>query len=292
MLGAATLLHITESAVFRFLRHVHRRVGFIKCLLIHPNREMRVSFSALALIRDGGSYLLVRDLHRPEAFAPFGGVYKHKESGVLDKLEFKPQSSRQMDDMKNDLRGFLPRRNLAKLAHWFQSGRDRESAEECLQREFMEEIREAKLSKTLRCPDVLSFRFVRRVHEGPEEVPGQTYTQYRTFDVYKIDESHVSMRKFSNKLLAEARNGQENLMLATAQEIVSGRGPSSEQIGHNAGYLFGARRVRPDTPMVQDRLGTGANSEKARVEAASPPKFSAQVAHANPRRTKKTRRSS
>lgn len=236
------------------IRRAYRRVQYIRCALIHPAHDIHVSFSALAVIKDGGSYLLARSLHCPESFGPVGGIYKHQKATALDELEFKQEVTGEMERAKNDLRGILPRRNLAKLAAWFQSGKDRETGEECLQRKFVEAHEEAQLPATVTCPDFVSFRFVRSVHEGPDKVAEQACAQYRIFHVYKVDESNAFTRKLISRLVAEARNGQENLILATTQEIIFGRSASGEQIDHNAGYLLGSRRVRPDTTIFEESL--------------------------------------
>lgn len=126
---------------------------------------------------------------------------------MLDKLEFKGHRLHPVDDMQNDLRGFLPQRNLPKLVRWFKKRKeDRETADECLTREFSEEVREAKLNK-IRCPQFIPFQLVRRVQEGPEKVLGQPYMQYRIFNIYKIDESKTFAKQFKTKLLAAARRG-------------------------------------------------------------------------------------
>ena len=81
--GLITLgIHVLERA---------RRVRFVKCRFIQPNVDIRISFSCLLRISEGGRYLLVRNLHRPELFGPFGGVFKHYDRAKeeLDRFEFK-----------------------------------------------------------------------------------------------------------------------------------------------------------------------------------------------------------
>jgi hypothetical protein len=223
--------------------------------MIKRSEDMRVSFSALVLLRDGDHYLLVRNLHRPESFAPFGGVFKYKDSSILDELEFRPQTIESTDhinsDMKDDLRGFLPRKNLPALAAWFRKSKGRENADDCLRRELAEEIREVGIPKKIKCPEIIPFHFVRRIEEGPEQVPGEMYTQYRIFEVYEPDASKSSVKKFVRQLMECARAGQKDLLLVTAQEMVSGRAGSGDLIGHHACYLFGSKRVRPGSPMFR-----------------------------------------
>ena len=246
MFGEALLLHIVESSLFHFFRHGYLHIRLIKCRLFHPNQDIRIAFSAMLLIRQGGKYLLVRNLHRPESFGPLGGVYKYTDSTFLDELEFKPQVFD--SDMANDLRGFLPRKRLAKLVVWFKQAKDRESASDCLKRELAEEVREAGLKK-IKDPDNVPVRLVRSVHEGPEKIPGQAYTQYRIFEIYELDSPKGRLKDLQERLVDEATQGHKNLVLAHAEEIISGRDASGHLIGHHAGYFLGEKRIRPESPM-------------------------------------------
>src|SRR5262245_52406252 len=126
-----------------------RRVRFWHCSLINRKTEMRVAFSAFLKISDGQRYVLVRNLHRPETFSPFGGVLKHNSAAVqeLDECQFKPDAVGNASDAKNDLRGFLPRARLRRIVRWYDGVRDRESAGECLMRELREELNEIGLRK-------------------------------------------------------------------------------------------------------------------------------------------------
>jgi hypothetical protein len=249
MLGEALILHIVESTTFHLFRHGYLHLRFVNCALIHPSQDMRVAFSAILLIRDGGNYLLVRNLHRPESFGPFGGVFKYIDPSRLDQLEFKPETTASGKDMKDDLRGYLPRKKLSALVAWFKTMKGRELADECIRRELAEEIAEVGLSSQLKCPDIFPIRLIRSVQESPARVPGQNYTQFRLFEIYEPDLSKKSIKHFCNRLLGHARRGHKDLLLVSAEEIVSGRAASGPLIGHHAGYLFGKKRVRPDTPM-------------------------------------------
>jgi SMODS-associated NUDIX domain len=256
----AIALHLFESAAFHAFRHGFLRLRFLKCATIRRSEDMRIAFSALVLLRDGDHYLLVRNLHRPESFAPFGGVFKYKDLSMLDQFEFRPQTLGSIDninsDMKDDLRGFLPRKNLSALVAWFRKGKGRETADDCLRRELAEEIQEIGISRQVKCPEVIPFRFIRRVEEGPENIPGETYTQYRIFEVYEPDISKPSVNKLVKTLMSRAYSGEKDLLFATSQEIVSGRAASGNLIGHHAGYLFGNKRVRPGSPMFKAKSTT------------------------------------
>jgi hypothetical protein len=240
--------------IAHFLDHVSReqlwKIRLLLCKFIAPREEMRVSFSALLRSAEGDSYLLVRSLHRKEAFGPFGGVYKYHDPArsQLDDLEFRPQSGTAVDDMKNDLRGFLPRRRVLALTRWFDHAIGREHAGICLHRELIEELKEVRLATRHPVPKLIQFKHIRRVREGPVRAAGQTYTQYRIFDIYDVAEPDEEVSQFLRDLRSAAAT-HKDLMLATAREIVAGRSADGRMIGHHAGYLFGRKRTRPDEPM-------------------------------------------
>jgi len=215
---------------------------------------MRVSLSAFLRISEGDSYILVRSLHRKEAFGPFGGVYKYFSSAGtrLDELQFRPQGIN--PEMRNDLRGFLPRRYLLRFLRWFDEGKEREDAANCLFRELREEIREVRLAQEIAVPEMFSCRRVRRVQEGPSIAAGQKYTQYRIFDVYEIIEPNKEMVRFLSELRSSAVK-HKDLLVASAKEIIAGRSNDDRIIGHHAGYLFQRKRVRPDEPMFVEPRG-------------------------------------
>ena len=180
MVGEAFLLHILESTLFHMLKHGVVRPKILPCYLYRRTENIRVSFSMLLQVRDGSEYLLVRNLHRKETFGPFGGVVKTKggASEALDALEFEFQEIDR--DMRGDLRGFLPRRHLGALLTWYARRANRETPDECLTRELGEEIVEAEVAGP-KLPDILLFKPVRRIEEGPYLVPGEDYTQYIIF---------------------------------------------------------------------------------------------------------------
>jgi hypothetical protein len=244
--------------VAHLLDHASRerlwKVGLLPCKLISPNEDLRVSFSAFLRIRQGDSYLLVRSLHRKEAFGPFGGVYKYLSGAhmQLDALEFRPQTGKSATDMQHDLRGFVPRRNIFGVARWFEQGAGREDAVTCLRRELIEELAEVKLKRHA-VPDLIRFKPVRRVQEGPARAAGQPYWQYRVFDIYDVAEPDAAVGRFLDGIRSLASSHQ-GLLLATAHEIIVGRSSDGRVIGHHSGYLFGRKRIRPDEPMFIDDI--------------------------------------
>lgn len=240
--------NIIATEVGHYIRRSAWRLRFVRCQVVNPSEDIRIAFSALLRIADGDKYLLIRNLHRPETFGPFGGVYKYLEDAqpTLDGFDFKPQVFGPGDDMRYDIRGFLPRKNLAKLVGWFSKQANRESFKECLCRELREELAEVGVPR-IQCPDGLQFRPVRTVREGPGPVPGEDYTQFRIFEVYDLHPVSTDTQKFVRKLFRAARR-HKNLLLANAKEIIRGRATDGSVIGHHSGYLIGRKRIRPDTP--------------------------------------------
>ncbi len=226
------------------------RLRLLPCKVVGRNQDIRVSFSAFLRVAKGDSYLLVRSLHRREAFGPLGGVYKYAASARrhLDELQFRPQGSGTSKDMTNDLRGFLPRRQLLAFLKWFDEGKEREDHTTCLRRELIEELRETHVPKGRPLPQLLQFERLRRVQEGPARVAGQPFSQYRIFDFFDLADPSPEVTAFFAELRSIAVM-HKDLLLATSREIIVGRSADGRLIGHHAGYLFGRQRVRPDEPL-------------------------------------------
>src|SRR4030095_15237559 len=85
--------HLLASEIGHSLHSSVKGLRFVPYQVLRRNDEMRVAFSALLRLMDGERFILVRNLHRPETFSPFGGVYKYLTSAQqhFDKLEFHPQ---------------------------------------------------------------------------------------------------------------------------------------------------------------------------------------------------------
>ena len=238
-----------------------RNACFAAWAILNRKTELRVTFSAILRIARGDRYLLIRNFHRPESFAPFGGVYKYAEAAMseLDWLEFRPQSVGPGNDMYLDLRGFIPQKNVGKLARWFGETDKRETDEECITRELQEELAEISILAQVGLPNQVSVRRIRRVEEGPEIVPGQTYSQYRVLDVFSLVSANADAVDFEKRLFEmEARS--EDLLVVNAHEIIGGRSRTGALLGHHAAYLFGSRRYRPEIPTF---VGDDSNTASA-----------------------------
>lgn len=241
------IIHGLSTAAIHILEKLWR-IRFWRLRIIYPNTEIRVSFSAFLRVHEGGKYILVRNLHRPELFGPFGGVYKFYDgaSHRLDELSFRPQDLGETGDMRNDLRGFLPRKNLARLLKWFDKNVDRESPRECLLRELREELIETKLPN-LWPPSQLEVKLVRRVQEGPEKVPGRSYTQFRVFEVYDLVGHNPEYYSLLERL-KQINKDAPNVVVADSSDIVCGRCDDGRVIGNHVLYLLGKKRTRPEAP--------------------------------------------
>lgn len=248
--------HITSHVLDHISRERLWKVRLLPCLLIDRHEDLRISFSAFLRISKGDRYVLVRSLHRREAFGPFGGVYKYHAATQthLDDYQFRPQSSTEFRDMYNDLRGFIPRHKAHSFLKWFEEGNGREDASTCLRRELDEELREARLFRRHPVPKSIQFQHVRRIQEGPARAIGHAFSQYRIFDFFDIVDEPEEVIQFKEGILQSALDS-EDVVLVTARDIVSGRTPNGHIIGHHSGYLFGRRRIRPDEPMFVDAGG-------------------------------------
>jgi hypothetical protein len=217
----------------------------------NDSNEMRVSFSAILKIERDGRYLLIRNLHRPETFAPLGGVYKYFKpaKSELDKFSFRGQV---IDaDMRSDLRGFIAESALKSFQDWFASGANRESGNECMRRELEEELAEVGLSPSLVSPE-LRFRAVRSTTEGPEFVRSMGLKQFRTFDVYELIEDSPGAASLVEALVDRARQSAD-LLWVSAEDARRGRAETRQLVAAHVPYLFGTKRYREGDPIFVAR---------------------------------------
>ncbi len=241
------LEEVAGHAVITVLIHLGeklRRIRFLKCRVFSRNADVRVSFAALLVIQDGGKYVLIRNLHRREVFAPLGGVVKYHSQAQadLDRLEFRPEDYGPGEIMKHDLRGLLARRSLPGIVKWFEGGEGRETARECLARELEEELNE--IGSKIDIPSPLELRHVRTIHEGPESVAGQNYTLFRHLDIYALANS-AKAELLAERILDLSKD-RADLRLASAPEILHGRTDDGTAISHTAVYMLQRKRVRRD----------------------------------------------
>ena len=121
-----------------------KKIKWLPVTMFHRDQKIRVVCSAFLRVQNkNGKYLLIRNLHRPEFFAPVGGCYKFFSSAKphLDSFLFGPDSQVQTEESAMDIRGYVRRRYIADFFEWYASNNGtRESARECLIREIKEEL--------------------------------------------------------------------------------------------------------------------------------------------------------
>ena len=210
---------------------------FLWYRIYRPHDLVRISFAAILRIRSEDRYILIQNLHRPEVFAPIGGVFKHYENArpFLDEIAFRCENRHGASDMCNDLRGYLPRGQLHRLVAWFEKNEDRESDGECIKRELQEELQEVGFA--LDVPSQLEFRRVRIKSEGPKKVAGLACKQYRLIHVLEATGPESGKELFSK--LFEAAPSSERIETVTNQDIVRCRTRNRKSIAHHTEYLIG-----------------------------------------------------
>ncbi len=245
---------IVEHAIVTGFIHTMQwiaRSRMLRYKIVKPNTEIRVAFSALLRIDDNGRYLLVRNLHRPETFCPFGGVFKYYQEAQdrLDSWCFRQQNLGPGKDMAHDIRGFIPRRHLLDIVKWYNSANGHEAPNECLIRELREEIGEINLLSQAKIPSTLHFHCIRNVEEGPSCVPAMGYKQFRVFHVCELVRNSNKIESFVRRLFKLAQ-GNKDLLIADAEEILEGRSRDGRAIGSTTCYLIRGKRVRQDDPPI------------------------------------------
>jgi hypothetical protein len=257
MAGEALAIEaMLELAAAAFKHKLWKRPRLTTVLLHHRNHQMRVSFSALLRLKDPAtdSYVFVHNLHRPQTFGPFGGVYKRAPGSekALAELEFESEDLGPGDEMHNDLRGYLPRKHLLSLIHWFEKGKGRETPEQCLRRELREELKE--IGSRIKVPDPLYLHFVHSVIEGPIKLRNKNnMAQVRIFEVYELADA----KRFQGSLVRLAQNS-DKLTLANAEQIRHGRSRDNKILGQHCCYLVQRKSTYSDGPGMVDFRSTTA----------------------------------
>ncbi|WP_152612178.1 SMODS-associated NUDIX domain-containing protein [Leisingera sp. ANG-S5] len=227
---------------------------------IYRGKSLRVSIAALARIEINNKFLLVRNRHRPGYFCPLGGVIKHFPSAapVLDHLDFELERKAAVDqDLKDDLRGWIPGENLGPLLLWLNEERDRESATDALRREIEEETGEAEMNERIqRALANLRFRRIRAVHEGPYTPHSLSFPQYRRLEVF-APSSDICLKELQHLFSEQSNQSNLNYCLATREEIECGRlsqchpdTVSGMEVLPNASYLFRSKLQKNEAAAI------------------------------------------
>jgi hypothetical protein len=231
-------------------------LGLVRTL-IWPFGTVRVSFCALLRFRDDGCYVLFHTPSRPGTFGPPGGVFKYRASALtrLDRLGFREEARPEAlsEDMRHDLRGFVPARSAPGFALWFakSGGIGRESATECLRRELTEELGEVGHPELI--PDVaeLDFIHVRTIRLSPHRELGSAHLHMRRFEIYDIDPRSEAAVRLRNQLLELARDpSSPNIAGAGVRDIEYGR-CAEGLIGGHSGFLTGTKHRFVSHPAIR-----------------------------------------
>lgn len=211
------------------------------------NSKLRISTAAILLLEDKNEFVLIENHHRPEYYAPIGGVHKHTvvRPGLLDKIEWQPDYTRhtpKLGDMDSDLRGIISGKRFPDFLNWFTSREDRE-CDQCIIRELREELQEGGVGKILRDKSSeIRLSVFRRVLEGPLSVDDRDYAaQFRYFEVFRPDTNHASTSDFSAEIFKRARKGDNRLLVAKKSEILAGRTDSQLPIAGHTKYFFSSK---------------------------------------------------
>ncbi|BFT32353.1 hypothetical protein D210916BOD24_35290 [Alteromonas sp. D210916BOD_24] len=228
-------------------KHQENFIPVVKSLW-HFNKKIRISVSAILLFEHEKRYILVQNHHRPEFYAPIGGVYKHTSDRpeILDKIEWNADYTTnevKENDMKNDLRGVIYGKYFPNFIDWFTSRRGREN-EQCLYREIREELLEGRVGKNHR-DKTSNFKIdlIRTVIEGPNSVTDKSYhAQFRHFDIYRLDLTCDESKDIISTLQDRASKGDNSLILVTKEEINEGRTNCGDKaIAPHTKYLFSSK---------------------------------------------------
>ncbi|WP_242907417.1 SMODS-associated NUDIX domain-containing protein [Actinomadura terrae] len=218
------------------------------------SETVRVSFAALLKVKQDERHVLFRALNRPESYGPPGGVFKYfgPAGRFLEEMGFREDRIDTLAGvMKADLRGFLPASSMRDFLSWFASGAYREDSVECLRRELAEELCEVGLDHLEPSAQRLAFSHLRTVVAGPDEVPGQPYSQLRRFEVYELTGADLATEAFRRELSAAGADPDvPTVISATAGEIRYGRCGGAQISGQSA-YLLGSQRYLADVPPVR-----------------------------------------
>lgn len=230
--------------------HRHR----LRLLLpaLRPARRMRVSAAVLLRVQDDGGYVLFHSPRRPGSYGPPGGVAKYAAGArpTLERLGFH-EEPRSQPNMRHDLRGFVPSRALAAFARWWAKGEGRESAADCLRRELDEELAEVGHPDHGIDLSTVDFVAVRTVLDGPHRVPGRSYRQLRLMEVCDLDPASSGAAGLRRQLLDFAEDpADEGVIRVSADDVEYGRRDAC-YIQPQSAYLFGARRLNADLPILR-----------------------------------------
>jgi 3',5'-cyclic AMP phosphodiesterase CpdA len=235
--------------------------------IAEPHAEVRVSIAALLKLELNGRFLLVRNLHHANTFAPFGGVFKAFPTAKtkLDEFGFEPDTSQEKpQDISGDLRGYVSMQNFRKLIDWYDAKRGRELYDECLRRELREEFKQVDAPSDL-LDDIphLTYEYVRTIEEPVALVKTGLY-QYRRIEVYQPSMQNPESSTGSENILRRwfDRLIGHNVIAVGMDEIDKLCVPSGEVLAQTVKYLvYDSATLHPDESPFSRYIGLGEAAE-------------------------------
>ncbi|WP_157767547.1 SMODS-associated NUDIX domain-containing protein [Actinosynnema pretiosum] len=201
-------------------------------------RMVRVTFSAVLLIRAGGARVLFEQRAERGVFGPVGDVLRGHPpaSDVLRGLGFRGQRwAGWGPGPLAELDGEVPARSLAELRRWFDSGAYREDAAECLRRALASTL--TGLGAADLAEDVASARFAPLGVEvlGPEPVPGSPHRRLRHREHHELVCVDARAHRLRDRLLELAADPDvREVLAATEEQIARGRAGAALVAAHAA----------------------------------------------------------
>lgn len=173
---------------------------YILCNTKYRNKSIRLSVSYLLRIRLDNKYLLVKSSRIPGQFQPVGGVYKYYTAAqnFLDSIGAKPDTAYNYDDsLKNDLRIFVPAKNVLKFIKWFDKKEQRECSPE---REFKEELIDTGLLKNEMLFKSLNTNLIKSEKCKIKYSQKLGCYELHIRDIYRLDLNSYQEEEFRNLL--------------------------------------------------------------------------------------------
>lgn len=217
-------------------------------------RLVRVSMSVLLRIKDDERYVLFHAVSRPGSCGPPGGVIKYfpPATRILDDLDFREERTEWRPELtRSDLRGFIPATRLRRFLRWFASGAYRERGVECLVRELVEELGEVGLERLIPGVESLAYTHLRTVSEGPHQVAGKAYRQFRRFDVYDVVISSSTALALVRQLIEAGANPEFPLVVCASRVSIRHGRHQDLLVAPQTAFLLGDRRIMQDIPPVR-----------------------------------------
>lgn len=220
----------------------------IRWSLLNRNAKIRVSCACLLKLEIGGKYILIKSKLRKDNYGPIGGAIKYHDSArsFLVSIDYESEIHNEEELKKKinrDLRIYIPAKNLFKFVNWYVTGKDRE--ENCLFREFKEELEEVGLKDLLSKYEIPDFSHIRKVSEGPHRVPGKSYFQFRILTIYELSCNYQDKQNLLNDIMNELDEGQ-NFIFVDSDEIIQGISSNGYNIGGHTTFLLGNNKSLPE----------------------------------------------